>query len=265
MIWFIKTFRRSLGALGGLLTLIFLASDVRDIPQALAGWRRMFAMIDQNTALWIFSISALVYIFWVDARPFIERWRGGSSSPISVANELVWKTTIFQDGEVSFCKNVCYLQVYNNSRKRRSARSVRVRTYTIGEPVSAATASGADEADMHYGEVVWFRLGYILSTKAFGFFVGDEGPSEEDLTAVKHGLGKTSFTFKRADKSGIGLHYLGASDDAFSANPMSFFTARVSASDTPLIEVKFRLDRKTLEYDGPEIRSPISIVSAKEV
>ncbi len=43
-------------------------------------------MVDQNTALWLFALVALVYIFWIDLRPYVRRWfrsvRGLDRGPV---------------------------------------------------------------------------------------------------------------------------------------------------------------------------------------
>ena len=110
-------------------------------------------MIDQNTALWIFSVVALTYIIWIDARPLVQKWHRGKPRPISVSPQLAWKATPFSVGGEEYYKNTCYLLVLNESRRKVTARSVRVRTYILGDPIVATTASGNEEVNIHHGEV----------------------------------------------------------------------------------------------------------------
>jgi hypothetical protein len=52
--------------------IFWLPKDLSDWKQAADPWQKMFVMIDQNTALWAFSLCALAYIFWIDLRPLIK-------------------------------------------------------------------------------------------------------------------------------------------------------------------------------------------------
>lgn len=259
MRWFIKTFWKSLSAVSGLLGMAFLASDVRDIPQALEGWRRVLAMVDQVTALWAFSILALAYIIWVDARPLIEKWRGGSALPIAVAEELAWTTSPFEvDGKQMF-KNFCFLVVYNKSRSRKTAKSVRVRTYLLGDQVEARTRQNANEAEIHYGEAEWFMLGYIISAKRYGITMSFDGASSDDIASVRYGEGQSRFCFFREAKSVLSLHQTAEPSISLNGDPMECIIARVSASDSSTLEVRFRLDRNVFNYQGSTIKAPIAI------
>jgi hypothetical protein len=60
-----KNIIRFWASIGFALTLygiFWLPKDIEDRGDAAAAWQRWIAMFDQNTALWAFSISALLYI-----------------------------------------------------------------------------------------------------------------------------------------------------------------------------------------------------------
>lgn len=259
MMWFLKTFWRSLLLSATLIGLIFLASDLGDVPEAIEDWRRVFAVIDVNTALWIFSLTALAYIIWIDARPLYERWRKGDRLPVSVADTPAWRSLAFEVEGESFYKNVCYILVFNNSRRKRTAHDVRVRTYTLGEPQAAVARNGGTSVDIHHGEVEWFEIGSIISKSSYGFVRSSLEISDQEKAASVINAKNGYYVFHVSDKQGIGLGHKAVSPENILDNPLSFLMARVSAVDTPTIEIKFRLISDLLERDGAEILSPIEI------
>lgn len=50
--------------------------DIQDWKDAAQPWKRMLAMFDQNSALWIFACLCLAYIGWIEIRPAIKRFLG---------------------------------------------------------------------------------------------------------------------------------------------------------------------------------------------
>jgi hypothetical protein len=78
MIWFLKTFWRSLSFLGLLVGIYYLPADLLDPAGASAAWRGLFEMLPPNAPLWAFALIATAYIIWLDARPWLyERFRVG--------------------------------------------------------------------------------------------------------------------------------------------------------------------------------------------
>jgi hypothetical protein len=67
----VKRFWIALGFALTLLGVFWVPKNLEDSHEAATAWQRLFAMVDQNGALWVFSIAALLYIFWIDVRPYV--------------------------------------------------------------------------------------------------------------------------------------------------------------------------------------------------
>ncbi len=72
-----------------LFGIFWLPKDLSDWEQAADSWQRIFAMIDQNTALWAFSLCALAYIFWIDLRPYVKDRANSKRKLSKVEDRLV--------------------------------------------------------------------------------------------------------------------------------------------------------------------------------
>jgi hypothetical protein len=61
-----------------LLGIFYVPVDTIGIENAAEPWRRWLAMVDQNTALWVFSICLTLYLAWIEAaRPALKWYRAG--------------------------------------------------------------------------------------------------------------------------------------------------------------------------------------------
>ena len=70
---FIKPFWDFLAAVGGFIGVLFLAQDVHDLPEALRKWRGFMNISDQ-TFWMMFAFVLVLYIGWMDARPYVKKW-----------------------------------------------------------------------------------------------------------------------------------------------------------------------------------------------
>ena len=57
-----------------LLGIFWVPKDLEDWEVAAEPWMRWLSMFDQTAALWAFSVAALIYILWMDARPFLKAY-----------------------------------------------------------------------------------------------------------------------------------------------------------------------------------------------
>lgn len=72
-----KTVRQIATPVSFLLSLIgvyWLPKDAIDWRQAAEPWGRLVGLIDQNTALWVFSVACSLYISLASIKPAIARW-----------------------------------------------------------------------------------------------------------------------------------------------------------------------------------------------
>jgi len=85
-----KVFGRLWAGAGFALTLFgifWLPKDVADWKIAAQPWQDILSLTDQNTALWCFAIVSLLYICWMDIRPWAQsRWRDRRTSTVVKEN-----------------------------------------------------------------------------------------------------------------------------------------------------------------------------------
>lgn len=67
-------FWKTLGVLTLIIGVIFLPKNLQGLGEAAEPWRRMWSIVDQNTALWIVAITMGGWIIWTDVRPYWREW-----------------------------------------------------------------------------------------------------------------------------------------------------------------------------------------------
>lgn len=72
MLWFLKKFHLVISSAAALIGIYYIPIDTLGIEDASGPWRKLLSMIDQNSALWFFSISCVLYLIWVETRPFFR-------------------------------------------------------------------------------------------------------------------------------------------------------------------------------------------------
>lgn len=225
-------------------------------------------MLDQNTALWLVATSCLAYIAWMDLRPFITKFRSNLAQGVSVGKIVVWGSQYFEvDGE-SFVKNTAYIIIYNDNKSRKTAKNVRVRSYTIGDPIVAKTRLGEEQVNIHHGEQEWFEIGSLISKTPYGFVSQDCEITNTDKDRASMGVANGSYSFSIANKRGIAVSAGGLNQEDYTdRNPLGFFVVRVSAENLPTLHLNFYCDVAKLERkEGQtQIESPILIDEIRQL
>jgi hypothetical protein len=262
----IAHFWRSLLFIGSLVGLIFLAQDFSDLPQALSGWQRVLAMISLTTALGVFSVIALIYIIWIDARPFFEKWRKGNAREYSVNPEIVWKSSLLaqEEGGRKFFVNRAYLHVYNNGRSGRTALNVRAKLHCWGEKSLLIEDSEQQAADIQHGGQTHFYLGKMVSYVFLGNGSLDIVADENDIIEASHNLRIGHASLRISDTTRIGqaqtgrpydnLHVVVMSDNLPSTRLSLEFEGSQAVLSPPPIELS----------TYPTAPSPIKITNIKQ-
>ena len=88
--WFVRHFWKSLLLVATLLGIFAIPSDRQQSGQMLMPYQRVWAMIDQNTALWIVALGLGGWLIWTDVRPFVRGWfrKKFSSRHAEICSEL---------------------------------------------------------------------------------------------------------------------------------------------------------------------------------
>jgi hypothetical protein len=71
---FIKSIRWAMAACLFFFTIYWLPKDVQDAPQAAEPWRKILSMVDQLTVFKIFAGILVLWIIWIDLRPYLYQW-----------------------------------------------------------------------------------------------------------------------------------------------------------------------------------------------
>jgi hypothetical protein len=75
MMYLVKHFGKAIGVFLLLYGIFWIPKDLEDYSEAAEPWRKAFATLDQNTALWVFAIALSLWIAATDVRRFIEEQR----------------------------------------------------------------------------------------------------------------------------------------------------------------------------------------------
>lgn len=155
----ISRFWKSIIFIAGLIGLIFIPADILDIPDALTEWNRVFSMIDQNTALWVFVMAALIYIVWIDARPLLYDLRYKRHRPLDVAKHIIWISVPVPspEGTPRFV-NIAFIRVMNVSKSQSTVDGISIVAHVPFEHFRLATRDGLTSVSLNHGETADFRL-----------------------------------------------------------------------------------------------------------
>src|SRR4051794_2124412 len=171
MLWFFRQFWRALVAVGTWLGLFFLAKDVYELPEALKAWGPL--MPDRETALAIFSGLLVLWIAWIDVRPFVQKYLAGRS-PIEIEPNIYCESKRFMEAgngtgqQPALWENIFYLVVRN--RAHPTIRNVSVHLHTIEDIERCPIKDGHSfSADIRHGDSVFFRMGRVISSEMSSF------------------------------------------------------------------------------------------------
>jgi hypothetical protein len=224
-------------------------------------------MIDQNTALWIVATACLLYIAWMDVRPFVAQLRSRSTRGISVDENLAWSTVKFEAGGTDYYKNHLVLNVWNDVKNRQTIRDVRVRAYTLGDPMRCLTLDGEESVALHHGEVAQFVLGSVISQTWYSIPSSNLPVTDRDKMSAEKGVSSGSYYLSISEDRGIGLRPSGdqRAAHAMDLNPVSFWVVRVSAENQRTKQIRFRCHPERLDQPQGKIIPPFEIIEITEV
>lgn len=232
-----------------------MPADIEGLGQAVEPWQEFIAMFDRESLLWAFAAVSMAYIFWMDVRPWVEKWKARKAEVLKVHNWVRWDTSFPQtiNGETYFL-NVCYLIVFNDSKPGKTVRSVRVKAGVMNLHQCKDRDTGDIQVDLHTGETALFELGAVVSKRMFGFTTQRVVFSEVDAFEAEHNVSRGYLTFMQPDNSGISLTYPEIQN---SANPLDIFLLRVSAEGHPFLDVKLLFDASDIFNDSKNLPRPI--------
>ena len=198
-----------------LFGIFWVPKDLEDWQQAAEPWKRWLAMVDQNTALWVFSFVALTYIFWIDIRPFYLRWRERSTKhPIEITEGIFVQTQTLGGTKINgkaLYFNKFYLVVGNGKASGETLRKVQCRLFLFGEPALLGVKNTLETSvDIQHGAVALFEIGKIASFLSFGHFEFGEELGAEKLKSYEYNIpnGHLMFEVTEKNKSRYNLAYL---------------------------------------------------------
>jgi hypothetical protein len=247
MMWFIKTFWRSITFGMFLLGLLFVPSDISDAPSALSGWRKIFAMFDVTTALAIFSALAMAYIVFIDARPLITQWRARRRKGLKVLADISWSSGLGEEiGGVRYFPNIAHLVVVNDTDSGRTIEDVRVRSGMMDARECVERLTGSKVIALHSGEYGEFVLGKVIATRMFGRIDPTASMSADDLLEAEHNVSRGHRSIKLSDNFVMVLNWVGMPKENQLPNPLHSLAIVVSAKDTPPIPVRLVVDQGKL-------------------
>ena len=186
---------KSIGPALALFGFFWLPKDIEDRGEAAVVWWKWFAMIDQNTALWVFSILMAVYITWVNVRPSILTWWKSKFSPSPVENNTILIDNqihvetfriVTEPKDERIYENVFYIAVGNTSPIGKTLRNVQARLFHhIFTSVLTIKNRPAGLIDIRHGESGMFEVGRISTVEPIaapvGTFERDDDISKVDF------------------------------------------------------------------------------------
>ena len=133
-------------------------------------------LLDREVFLYALLVVAGIWIFWIDARPFVHGWwKKRQRSQIFEVLENVHcetrpvKSSADQERDTEFYENVFYLAVSNGLDTGQMLKRVQARIFHLGPPTLCRIKdSELDEVDIRHGEWVFFEIGRLISTEVMG-------------------------------------------------------------------------------------------------
>lgn len=258
MRWFLGHFWQFLGFGLTLFGIFWLPKDLSDAGEAVQPWRRIVAMFDQNTALWVFACAATAYIFFVEARPVVAKWRENRRRGLKVHAEISWSSGLGVDVDgVRYFPNVAHLVVYNDSAIGKTIDGVRVRSGLLDARECIDKVTGNKVVALHSGEYAEFELGKIVAKRMFGRITPSLLMSEDDTLDAQHNVSAGSMTLKADGAPHMVLTMPGTPKEYRRPNPLEALSVVVSAKDQPPIQVRLIADVDKLTSPDGSSGSPI--------
>jgi hypothetical protein len=164
MKWFLKKFWVVIVTFASLVGIYYLPVDTIGLDEASGPWRRVIAMIDQNTALWIFGMICLAYISWIEVRPFVKsKLRKSHIRAVKIDAVAV---RVRYDGE-DFWENQFYLVIVNSQKDARTLSEVKAKIFSHFSEHATDFANGSPQINLHGGETARIFLGASVTESIF--------------------------------------------------------------------------------------------------
>lgn len=120
MLWLLRKFWKSLAFISGVVGVLFLPARIQNAETSLEPWGTLFSYVTQNNALWLIAIAAMLYVLWIDFRPFVQSW---FLDPISIVKLDINRARVGQRKTSS-----AYMVITN--RSKRSIKNLKVQLFT---------------------------------------------------------------------------------------------------------------------------------------
>lgn len=253
MLEFIKAFWRTISSIFLLFSIFQLPKSISDLDVNAAPWKKALSLVDQNSALWLFTTCLVAYVLWVDVRPSVRKWLHSRNLSVEIQDEVLWESQTVDNvgNKEPIYINRCFLIVSNKRPDGRTLRNLRV---TIWAPFrskvqSQTRVARSTEIDLQHGEVAEFDIGMIAMPNMLGLPISSAtlSVSQDQLKAIRHNVPKGYFSFNLSETLGISAYPVPRSWDIW---------AIVSADDVPSVEVKIELSLSTLD-------EPVKIISVE--
>jgi hypothetical protein len=246
MFLILKKFWKSFGVVLTWLGVLYLPADIFSSIEAVSGWRRVFAMADQNTALVIFSAFLVAYIVWIDARPFFIGWRDRRKTGLKVLPQISWRSGLGEEFDgTMYYTNVAALVVYNDSTDGQTIFGVKVRGGGLEVKDLTDRMTSKTQVDIQSGDHAEFVIGSVVALRMFGLPDSSIKMTEYDIIDAKNNVGQGHRTL-RTDSSGIVLLMSEPHVKAPQTRTLTLPRFRVTARDVRPINVQLTMDLKAI-------------------
>ena len=176
-------------------------------------------MADRFSLLVGFSTLLVLYILWIDFRPFVQRWRERRRHhPVSIAPQVYAECVRVncEGEETDYYQSTFYLVIHNNTENGATLRQVQAHVVFTGAPVTLnAKGFAHHKVDIRHGESVFFEIGHIVSKNGYGLI---QSPFSIDfkknrVKAYEHNQKGGYVRFELPHNAGSILHVPGKTQD----------------------------------------------------
>lgn len=170
MLKVISRFWRAIGAASLLLAIFWLPKDIADSAEAAEPWRRALTVVDQNAALWLFSVGVLSWLIWTELRPLVSQWRAPKRD-FDVEGRIYTESRIVKDVkevDTNIYQNRFYLIVKNARKDLRTIRNVSASIFCMDAPRELGFRDRNGPFDLRAGEYCFILFGCSYNVEMAG-------------------------------------------------------------------------------------------------
>ena len=182
---FFKAFWRVIAFCVAIVGVLTLGPTVRDLPKSYGYTWEFLVWLDQQTVTYIFLLIAVLWIIWIDARPFVFQWlQKRRSSAFSISNRVYCETHRIENVENVYLSKF-YIYVANNLQTGKTLRRVQARLFHFGPPTLCRVKDIENgETDLRDGEWVLFEVGRLASKEILGMMMPESIEIDESTAKV---------------------------------------------------------------------------------